>query len=193
MQSVRVQAGQGLQGLPGVQPVGLAQAGTPGHQVVQLEADAVERRLPPGVGRHDEGQRLGQMRGDVHDRGALGQRLAHQRHVALRQIAHTSVQQLGRARGGTAGEIVRLEEHHRKAPQRGVQRHAQAGGATADHRQIEPGLAGQGQKTFCGVHGSWVWPHAPARVRAEVSHQTGQQRPINAPCRPSRRPAASGS
>jgi hypothetical protein len=77
---------------------------------------------------------------DVH---ALVQRLAHQMHVALRQIAHAAVHQLGGARRGALGEVVRLHQHHAVAALRCVQRHAQAGGAAADHGQVELARLGQ--------------------------------------------------
>jgi hypothetical protein len=74
-----------------------AQAGLAGQRVIHLEPDAVERRLPELVGRHDKGQRLRQVRRVGQQRGALVQGLAHQGDIALRQVAHAAVHQLGGA------------------------------------------------------------------------------------------------
>jgi hypothetical protein len=123
-QAARLHVGQQFARARGRQELGVPDAARARQRVVHLQARAVERRLPQPVGRHHEGQRLRQVRRIGQQRGALGQRLAHQRHVALRQVAHAAVHELGGARAGALGEVVRFEQQHREAARRGVQRHA---------------------------------------------------------------------
>ncbi|MPM99214.1 hypothetical protein SDC9_146405 [bioreactor metagenome] len=113
------------------------QAGLAGQRVIHLEADAVERRIQQLVRGHHKGQRLGQMRCVVQQRGALVQRLAHQGDVALRQIAHAAMHQLGGARGSALGEVQRLQQHDLEAARRRIHRHAQPRGTAAHDGQIE--------------------------------------------------------
>jgi len=123
-------------GLLAPQPPGGPKARAAGQPIVELEPDPIKRRLPRLVAGHHEGQRLRQMRRNLEYCLALGQRLAHQGQVALRQIAHPAVQQLGGTRRGAAGEVVRLQQRHPPAALRRLQRHAQTGGTAADDEQI---------------------------------------------------------
>ena len=83
------------------------------------------------------------MRRNPQHSGTLGECFAHQSHVALREVTHPAVQQLGGARRGAAREIVRLQQHHRKPAQSRVQRHTQTGRSTADDGEVEDTVLGQ--------------------------------------------------
>ena len=122
---------QQMQSLPAVQDFGFPQARLAGQHVVSRQAQAVKRRLPPLVRWHHKSQRLRQVGRVVQQGGALVQRFAHQRDIALRQITDTAVDQLGGTRRGSLGEVVRLDQHHAETPHGRVQRHAQSGGAAA--------------------------------------------------------------
>jgi len=138
--------GQQAQGLVLAEEFGAAQAVLAGQRVVHLQAGAVERRIQQAVGRHHERQRLGQVRRVVQQRAALVQGFAHQGHIALGQVAHAAVHQLGGARGGALGEVVRLHQRHLEAAGRRIHGRAQARGSTADNQQIvgfRLGQAGQ--------------------------------------------------
>jgi hypothetical protein len=135
-QAALAHGGQQLADPARVEELGVAQAAAAGQHVVGFQADAVEAALPPLVARHHEGQPLRDMGRVGEHRAALLQRFAHQADVALRQVAHTAVRQLGGARRGALREVVRFDQHHAEAAHRRVERHTQAGGAAADHRQV---------------------------------------------------------
>ena len=135
-QAMGLGGGQELLGLGAVEQFGLAQAGFACELVVQRQAQAVKRRLPPAVAGHDKGERLGDMGRAVQHRGALAQGLAHQRNIALGQVAHAAVHQLGGSRRRAFGKVLRLYQHHLQAARRGVERHTQARGAAAYNRQV---------------------------------------------------------
>ena len=143
LEPVSARRGQAAQCFHAPEELRRAQASLARQRVIHLQADAVERRLPQLVRGHDEGQRLRQVRRAVEDVHALVQRLAHQVDVALRQVAHAAVHPFRGARRGALGEIVRLHQHHAVAALRCVQRDAQAGGAAADHGQVELARLGQ--------------------------------------------------
>ena len=97
-QSLRLCAGQQFQGFGAAKQLGFAQAGFAGQQVVHSKADTIKRRLPPAVGRNHKGQGLRDVGRVVQQSAALVQGFAHQRNIALRQVAHAAVHQLGGAR-----------------------------------------------------------------------------------------------
>ena len=136
-QAAHLHVGQQLARARGRQELGVAQAARAGERVVHLQPDAIERRFPDLVRRHHEGQRLRQMRRVGQQRRALVQRLAHQRHIALREIAHAAVHELGRARTRAFRKVLGFEQHDREAARRGVERDAAAGGAAADDGEVE--------------------------------------------------------
>ena len=119
-QALALRGRQELLGLGAAEQLGLAQAGFACELVVQGQAQAVKRRLPPPVAGHDKSQGLGDMGCTVQHRGAFAQGLAHQRNIALGQIAHATVHQLGGARGGAFGKVLRLHQHHLQAARSGV-------------------------------------------------------------------------
>src|SRR5258706_591484 len=111
-----------------------------GEQVVQREAAAIEPFVEPAaaraVHRQHESERLDKVRSVAHQDGALVQRFADQPEVALREVAHAAVRELRRARRSPLGEVLGLDQRDREAARRGVERHAEPGGAAADDHQI---------------------------------------------------------
>ena len=150
-QALGLRGGQELLGLGAAEQFGLAQAGFACELVVQRQAQAIKRRFPPAVAGHDKGQGLGNMGRAVQHRGALAQGLAHQRNIALGQVAHAAVHQLGGARGGAFGKVLRLDQYHPQAARSGVQCHAQAGGAAAYDRQVVTRVCGQAGQQFLAL------------------------------------------
>ena len=71
---------------------------------------------------------------------ALAQRLEHKRDVALPQVPHATVHELGRAARGALAEIALLEQRHGVTARRGIDGDADACRAAADDGEI-PGLA----------------------------------------------------
>ena len=85
---------------------------------------------------HDEGQIMNQMRRIFQKDAALLQRFHDQRNVALLQITHPAMHQLGRAAGSPFAEIRLFEQHHLIAPRGRVERNPHSGRATANNRQV---------------------------------------------------------
>ena len=90
--------------------------------------------------RQHEAQREGQVRRLGQQHLALHQRLAHQPEFVMFEIAQAAVNQLGRGRGGGAGEIVHFAEPDRERPARRVAGNARAIDPAADHEQVERGV-----------------------------------------------------
>ncbi len=133
-----------------------SQAEAAGEQVVDLEAGAVERPLPPLVARHHEAQVAHQVGSVAQQQPALAQRFDHQREVALPQVTDAAVRQLGAAARGPLGEVVTLEQRGAVAARRGVDRRPQAGRAAADHQHVprppRGELAGQPRERPLTIH-----------------------------------------
>lgn len=91
---------------------------------------------------HHKRQRLRQMRRQAQNGGPFAQSLAHQTQAALRQIAHTAMQQFGGPRRRSRGKVTRFHQRHAAAFERSLQRHAQARGATADDQEVPDGVFG---------------------------------------------------
>jgi hypothetical protein len=108
-----------------VQDVGRAHGGLAGEQVVDFEADSVERKIEPGVCRKGEGKRMHQMRSVAqHDR-ALVEGLVDEVDLSAGQVADAAVDQLGGAAGGGLGEVTGFDEGGAVAAGRGVYRDAE--------------------------------------------------------------------
>ena len=107
-----------------------------GQHVVDAHADAVEGRLPPQVVGHDEREVADEVRRVLQQQPPLVERLHHERHVALLQVAHAAVHQLRRPARGPLAEVALLEQQHLVAARGGVHRHADAGGAASDHEHV---------------------------------------------------------
>ena len=97
LQALRLRARQAVLHGNRAQPLRTPQTGLARQQVINLQPHAVPGRFPPAVRRHHERQRLRQMGRRRQDVRAFVQRLAHQRHIALRQITHPAMHQLGGA------------------------------------------------------------------------------------------------
>ena len=152
-QTLRLHRGQTGQSLPARQKLGSPQARRARQSVVQLQTHAIKRLFPPRIRGHHKGQGLGDVRCVVQQCAALVQRFAHQGNVALRQIPHAPVHQLGRTRRGAFGKIVRLQQHHAVATRRGIQSQTQTRGPAAHNGQvINSALVQEGHQvgTACG-------------------------------------------
>ena len=114
------------------------------HHVVHVQPEAeqaVEARALEGG--HDHRQRPHQVRGERGVDLALEQRLADEPEVEVLQVAQTAVDELARARGGAGRVVGLLDQRHRVAARGGVERHARARDAAADHEHVER-LGGEG-------------------------------------------------
>ena len=98
----------------------------------------------------------------------LAQRLVHEPHVAVLQVAQAAVHQLRALRRRAAGEVVPLDERGAQAAAGGIERHAGAGDPAADHEHVERRRAQLLQR--------------PGAVERTLRHQVNR----------SRRPAAAG-
>jgi hypothetical protein len=67
---------------------------------------------------------------------ALAQRVVDQLEVALSEVAHTAVEQLGAAAGRAFGEVHRFEQQRGVATCSGIDGCAESSGAAADHNHI---------------------------------------------------------
>ena len=122
--------------------------GDAGQPVVGPQPDAELGVARPAADRHHHLHGPSEMRCELADRVTFGRRLAHETDVALLQIAHAAVNELGRAAAGPAGEIAALDQGDRQAPQRSVAGNAGARDAAADDDQIEA-LFGQRLQALC--------------------------------------------
>ena len=143
------------------------------ERVVELEADAVERALPPAVARHHEAEVRHEMRRVAVEQPALAQRLGDEREVELLQIAHAAVHELGAAARGALGEVVRLEQQGPIAAARGVDGNAEPRGAAADHDDVE-GLPVEPVDHLVALHRGRMLPSVyPAAMRCAASRSIG--------------------
>ena len=98
----------------------VGQPGAAGQVVVEEQPEADQprgphRRMVRVVGlllRNDEAQPPHDVRRAAHQPFALGQGLAHQRELAVLQVAQPAVDQLGRRRRGVRRQIVLLAQQH---------------------------------------------------------------------------------
>src|SRR5262249_8641487 len=117
-----------------------AEAVPAGEHVVDLEADAVERRLPPLVVGDDECEVGDEMRRVLAEQAALLERPHDERDGALLEVAHAAMHEFGGSARGALAEVVLLDEQYLVAARRRVDRDAHAGGAAADDHHV-PGRA----------------------------------------------------
>ena len=92
------------------------------------------------VGRHDERQRLHQMRRDAGQRAPLADEQPHLREVHRLQRAQAAVQRLQVVERRRRAEVVLVDERHRQAAQRGVPRRERAVEAGADDDHVEASI-----------------------------------------------------
>ena len=140
------------------------------HAERAVAARALERR-------HEERQRLHEMRREPHHQLALDQRLAHEPEVEVLQVAQPAVDHLRRAARGPARPVVALHERDREPARRGVQRDPGAGDAAADHDQVE-GLALQRGLSACVSVSS-----RPGNCRASAAPRSTTRGPQSSGCR----------
>ena len=120
------------------------------HHVVHVQPEA-DQPVGPGAleGGHDHRQRPHQVRRERGVDLALEQRLADEPEVEVLQVAQAAVDELARARRGAGGVVRLLHQGDRVAARGGVQRHAGAGDAAADHEHVE--LLGGERGDGCGA------------------------------------------
>ena len=94
-------------------------------------------RAQMGLVRQHEAQRPGEVRGLGEQHLALLQRLAHQPELVMFEVAQAAMDQLGRGRGGGAGEIVHLAETDLQPTADGIAGDTGAIDAAANDEQIE--------------------------------------------------------
>ena len=135
-EALGVDAGQALERFLLREELRGAEAVFAGEHLVELEADAVEGAFPPGVAGDDERRVRDEVRRVLAQEAALLQRLHHERDVALLEVAHAAVDELGRAAGGAFAEVVLLEQQRGVAARGGIDRDADAGGAAADDDDV---------------------------------------------------------
>ena len=82
------------------------------EQIIDLHADAVERRLPPFIIRHDELHVANQVRRVLQQQPTLLERFHHQRNIAVLEVTHAAVDELGRAARRALAEVMLLEQQH---------------------------------------------------------------------------------
>jgi hypothetical protein len=70
-------------------------------------------------------------------RRALAQSLAHQTDVALLQVAHATVHELGGTARRRRREVAGFDQRRAIAARRGVDRGAESGRTAADHDDVE--------------------------------------------------------
>jgi hypothetical protein len=139
----------------------------PGEQVVHLQADAVEGRGPPLVRGDQEAHVAHEVRGVAFEQAAFVQCLAHQGHVALREVAHAAVHEFGRAAAGALGVVVRFEQQGAVAARGRFHGGTQARGAAPDDENVPGfGRGGGGQGGLAGVCGHGV--NLPCGERAST-------------------------
>ena len=86
----------------------LAKAVLAGEQLIELQSEAVEWRLPPVVIWHHEAQIMHQMRRVLQKQSALLECLHDQSDIALFQVTNAAVSQLGAATGRAFAEVALL-------------------------------------------------------------------------------------
>ena len=157
-----------------------------GQAVVQPQADPVVGMLAELIQRHEDRQFVHQVRRQLQQRLPLAQRLAHQAELGavdplhrLFQVAHTAVYQLGAAAAGAAGEVGALHQRYPQPARGGIERAAAAGGAAADHQQVEALLL-QPAQLLGALH--------PGALRDDCAPVHGRSRAPDTPPRGCNRP-----
>ena len=133
--------------------------------IVQKQAQRAASRpaASPAVRQH-ETHGPHDVRSDAPEHLALDRGFAHQAEIEMLQIAQAAVDQLGRARGGAAGEIGHLAQEHRKAASCGIARNAATVDAAADDRQIVHAMHGPPRLTQFARSGISIWKVVPRSV-----------------------------
>ncbi len=144
-----------------------------GHRVIQVQPHPHQPIRTGAVeGRHDQRQRMHEVRRERDHQLALQQRLAHERQIEVLQVAQPAVHQLAGAAGGPGGVVGALDQRHAVTARGGVERHPGAGDAPADDHEIELVL-GEGRE------GLGACDHASQSARAAGAR-------LSSACLPSR-------
>ena len=85
---------------------------------------------------------MNEVGGILTENAALLQRFHDEGHVALLEVAHAAVDQLGGAAGGALAEVALLDEAHGVAARGGIDGDADAGRPAADHGHVPGFIAG---------------------------------------------------
>ena len=110
----------------------------PAGQVVGPEGGAdAPRRGPAAVDGEHERHPPDQVGGVPEQPLALGQGLGDEPELPLVEVPQAAVDQLGRLRRRPRGEVVALDQGRAQSPGGGVEGHARAGDAPADHQDVE--------------------------------------------------------
>jgi len=143
----------------------------PGAHVGALPALA--QREQEGDGEHQVGRKR------VEQQRALVQRLAHEREVALLEVAQPAVDELARAARGAGREVARLHERDGQAAGHRVERAAGARRAGADDDDVED-LVGhplEGGAALVGAEAAGIVsehrPSASAHERRRPARRAG--------------------
>src|SRR5208282_666584 len=115
---------------------GDAKAVFSGQQLIELQSETVEWSLPPIVVRHDERQIVHDVGRVLQKQSALLERFHDEANIALLQVTHPSVCQLGAATGGALAEVALLEQQHIVAARSGIDCYAYAGSAAAHNDHV---------------------------------------------------------
>ena len=135
-----------------VEAAGRRQDAAAAQMVVEEETEADQRPgAEAGMVRQHEAQRPGDVRRHPQQHLALGQRRAHQPELAVLEVAQAAMDQLGRGRGGGAGEVALFDEQHGEAAPGGVAGNAAPVDAAADDGKVE-------RLSHCGGAGSTARP-----------------------------------
>src|SRR5689334_8363649 len=137
-----------LQGLPGgiageVERFGRRQDATTTEMVVEEQAETEQPARPEAlVVRQHETKRPDDVRGCLEQHLALGERFVHQTKLVIFEIAQAAVNELGRGRGGRAGEVALVAKENRKPAPGRVAGDPATVDAAADDGEVV-GLPGQ--------------------------------------------------
>ena len=109
----------------------------PADPVVQQQPQPDQpRRTHPLGQRHDKAHRADQMRRDIEQFLALGERLADQPKLVHFEVAKPAVDQLGARRRGMRGQVVALDQQHLQPAPGGVARDPGPVDPAADDEQV---------------------------------------------------------
>src|SRR5260370_15622503 len=106
------------------------------QQLIELQAETIEWGLPPIVVRHHERTIVHYVGRVLQKQTALLERLHDQPNIALLQVAHAAVCQLGAATGRAFAEVALLQQQDIVAASRGIDRNAYAGRTPAYDKHV---------------------------------------------------------
>ena len=146
------------------------------EHVVQGEADAhhpSRARLRPGE-RDEEGEGPREMRRHPQQSVALMQRLAHEAHLEVLEIAQPAMRELARARAGAGREVVLLDEEDGHPAGGGVARDCGAMHPAADDEEIPLALSAPSAGRWLGWKAGRTGATRGAGALAAGGHPDGR-------------------